>query len=176
MRPDLGLAHIFVLYCRPVNNPMWIKILATWFGLGRAPKAPGTVGTLGAIPLAYVFSRFGEYQYMFATVAFTVLSIMVAHVYELTIAEEHDSPEFVMDEVAGFLVAMVWIPFTWPYVLAAFVLFRFFDAVKPWPISVVDAKVPGGVGAVADDLVAGIVTNMILQFVLAQGWLIFSTT
>ncbi len=144
-----------------------LKILATWFGLGRAPKAPGTVGTLGAIPLVYAFGLLGEMPYMMATFAFTVAAIGVAQLYEATIADEHDAPEFVMDEVAGFLVAMTWVPFTWTYVLAGFALFRVFDALKPWPISWVDRKVPGGVGAVADDLVAGIVTNIVLQAFLA---------
>jgi phosphatidylglycerophosphatase A len=158
-----------MLYWGRMNNTAMIKIFATWFGLGRAPKAPGTFGTVGAIPLVYLFSRFGEFQYMFATLAFTVAAIMVAHIYELTIADEHDSPEFVMDEVAGFLVTMTWVPFTWQYVLAGFILFRVLDALKPWPISVVDAKVPGGIGAVADDLVAGILANIALQMVLAYG-------
>jgi phosphatidylglycerophosphatase A len=119
-----------MLYWGRMNNTAMIKIFATWFGLGRAPKAPGTFGTVGAIPLVYLFSRFGEFQYMFATLAFTVAAIMVAHIYELTIADEHDSPEFVMDEVAGFLVTMTWVPFTWQYVLAGFILFRVLDALN----------------------------------------------
>jgi phosphatidylglycerophosphatase A len=145
-----------------------IKLLATWFGLGRAPKAPGTFGTVGAIPVVFAFGFFGEMGYMAATVAFSALSIWVAQMYEDFIVEEHDCPEFVMDEVAGFLVAMTWVPFTFSTVLIGFALFRLFDAVKPWPISWCDRKIPGGVGTVADDLVAGIVTNVILQVILAK--------
>lgn len=145
--------------------------LSTWFGLGRAPKAPGTFGTLGAIPLVWYFQRWGELPYLGLTLAFTVLAVLVAHLYETIIASEHDAPEFVMDEVAGFLVAMTWLPFTWTWVLLAFVLFRLLDAIKPFPISWVDRRVPGGVGAVADDLVAGILTNVCLQAALQSGLL-----
>ena len=143
-----------------------VKMLATWFGCGRAPRAPGTVGTLGAIPLVWVFAQFGNYGYMLATMTFVVVSIWIAQAYEDTWATEHDAPEFVMDEVAGFLVAMTWVPLTWQFWLLGFVVFRVLDAAKPFPISWVDRKVPGGVGAVADDLVAGILTNVLLQYAL----------
>lgn len=156
-----------------------LTILATWFGLGWSPKAPGTVGTLGAIPLVFLFMKFGETGYMIASLAFTVLSIWIAQMYEEFVAKEHDNQEIVIDEVAGFLVAMTWVPFTWSTVLIAFVIFRFFDAVKPWPISWMDRKIPGGVGTVADDLVAGIITNILLQVILVKfgvpGWHLFAS-
>lgn len=145
-----------------------IKLLATWFGFGRAPKAPGTFGTIGAIPVVFAFGFFGELGYMAATVLFSAFSIWVAQMYEEFIAEEHDSKEFVMDEVAGFLVAMTWVPFTISTVVMGFALFRFFDVVKPWPISWCDKKIPGGVGTVADDLVAGIFANIVLQLILTK--------
>jgi phosphatidylglycerophosphatase A len=158
-------------------NPRYalsLKALGTWFGLGLVPFAPGTFGTLGAIPLVWFFQRFGEMQYMFAVLLFTVFSIFVAQLYEEEVAEGHDPGEFVLDEVAGFLVTMTWMPFTWAYLLAGFVLFRLFDILKPFPISWVDRRVPGGFGAVADDLLAGILASigmqLIFHFRLIEAW------
>ena len=145
-------------------------VLATWFGLGKIPKAPGTYGTLGAIPLVWVFSLAGPIPYMLATLFFTLFAIFVAHIYEMG-SGQHDDQEVVIDEVAGFLVTMTWVPFQWPYVVAGFLLFRLFDIWKPFPISYVDQKVGGGIGCVGDDLLAGIVANVILQFALQKGFL-----
>jgi phosphatidylglycerophosphatase A len=151
-----------------------LKALGTWFGLGLVPFAPGTFGTLGAITRVWFFQRFGEMQYMFAVLLFTVFSIFVAQLYEDEVAEGHDPGEFVLDEVVGFLVTMTWMPFTWAYLLAGFVLFRLFDILKPFPISWVDRRVPGGFGAVADDLLAGILASiamqLILHFRLIEAW------
>lgn len=149
-----------------------IKILATWFGCGLAPQAPGTVGTLGAIPLVMAFSYLNTLHYMIATVTFAVLAIFVAHLYELMNgAGQHDRQEIVIDEVAGFLVTMTWVPLDWRYLLVGFVVFRFFDALKPFPISYIDRNIKGGVGVVADDLVAGILSNIILQALLQMRFL-----
>ena len=145
-----------------------LQVLATWFGCGLSPRAPGTVGTLGAVPLLWLMSSLNPIQYMIATFGFVVLSIWVAHLYELVVSEKHDCPEFVMDEVAGFLVAMVWVPFTWQNLVLGFALFRFFDVLKPFPISWIDRRVHGGVGTVGDDLAAGIGVNVILQVVLGR--------
>ncbi len=143
-----------------------VKALGTWFGLGLIPYAPGTWGTIGAIPLVWYFHSLGEMQYMYATAAFVMVSLFIAQMYENELATEHDPCEFVLDEVAGFLVTMTWVPFTWPYLLAGFVLFRLLDILKPWPISWVDAEVPGGFGAMADDLVAGILASIAMQLIL----------
>lgn len=148
-----------------------IRILATWFGCGLAPRGPGTVGTVGAIPLVVLFAYFGEKPYMIATFAFVVFSIFVAHLYEIEHPGDHDRSEVVIDEVAGFLITMTWLPMTPLWFALGFVAFRIFDVIKPWPISWVDAKILGGVGVVADDLVAGILSNIILQTVLQLGWL-----
>jgi len=144
-----------------------ITVLATWFGCGFSPKAPGTVGTLGAIPLVYFFATLEPLHYMAVTLGFSACAMIVAQFFEA--GGEHDPQEFVMDEVAGFMVTMTWVPFTWMGVLAGFLLFRLFDVWKPFPISYIDRKVKGGVGTVADDLVAGIFANVGLQFLLHYG-------
>lgn len=146
-----------------------IRLLATWFGCGRAPFFPGTVGTLGALPLVWLLGRGGEEFYLAATAAFVVLAIFVAQVYETQLVSRHDSPELVIDEVAGFLITMAGMPFSWSFVVTGFVLFRIFDMLKPFPISYLDRKVPGGFGAVIDDVVAGLAGNLVLQFLLHKG-------
>lgn len=146
------------------NNSGFIKILGTWFGSGLSPKAPGTAGTIAGLPLVWLVSLTGEIPYMGFTLVFAAASILIAQKFEDDFGGgRHDLPEFVMDEVAGFLVTMAMVPFTWSFVLAGFVLFRLLDALKPFPISWFDRKVPGGVGVVADDLVAGIIANILLQ-------------
>ena len=75
----------------------------------------------------------------------------------------HDSKEIVIDEVAGFLITMTWLPMTWQSVVIGFILFRFFDIVKPPPIRQLDKKIQGGVGVMIDDIAAGIISNFILQ-------------
>lgn len=144
-----------------------VEWLATWFGLGRMPFVPGTFGTLGAFPLVCAFAWLGPLQYMIATIVFVVFSIFVAHAFE-SFHGEHDSSCIVIDEVAGFLVTMTWVPLTPLYWLAGFLLFRFFDMVKPFPIRELDRRIEGGLGTVVDDIAAGLVANVILQFWLGR--------
>lgn len=144
-----------------------IRLLATWFYLGKLRPGPGTWGTLGATPLVWLLAQWGAIPYMAATAVFSTVAMVVAHLYE-KVEGGHDRSEVVIDEVAGFLVAMTWLPFTWQAWLLGFLLFRALDIFKPPPIRWVDRKVPGGVGVVADDLVAGILTNAVLQFVFVQ--------
>jgi phosphatidylglycerophosphatase A len=144
-----------------------LEQLATGFGLGRMRKAPGTFGTLLGIPLVGLFSLTGPLTYVVASLAITIGAIYVAEWYERR-HDSHDPKEIVIDEVAGYFIAMALIPFTWQGVLASFVLFRFFDAVKPFPISYVDKNVEGGIGTVADDVLAGVISNIILQVIYQQ--------
>lgn len=149
----------------------FIGVSATWFGCGRSPWAPGTVGTLGAIPLVWAFTRWLDpFGYMGMTLVLVVVAVLVAHIYEV-MTNAHDAPEFVMDEVVGFLVTMTWIPFGLINVAVGFAIFRALDILKPFPISWVDRRMPGGVGAVADDLLAGVIANVAMQLLLNYGWL-----
>lgn len=150
--------------------PKMIALLATWFGCGKAPKAPGTFGSLGAIPLIFALSYLPPLPYMLFSVVFAIGAIFVAQLYEAETGR-HDDKEIVIDEVAGMLVTMAWVPFNVTYVLLGFVIFRAFDVLKPFPISYIDKKVEGGVGTVGDDLIAGILSNIILQLILQQRWL-----
>ena len=144
-----------------------VRLFATWFGCGLSPRAPGTVGTLGAIPLVWVLARLGPLPYLGFTLFLAVAGVIVAQFYEEFLAGgEHDRPEFVLDEVVGFLITMALVPLTPLTWLAGFALFRAFDIWKPYPISWVDRHVPGGFGAMADDLLAGIFSSLALQVAL----------
>ena len=108
---------------------------------------------------------------MFAAGLLVLLAVIVSQVYE-NVSGKADPKEVVIDEVVGFIVAMTWLPISWQSLVLGFALFRFLDAVKPFPISFVDRRVKGGVGIVADDLMAGIFTNVILQVIYTRtDWL-----
>jgi phosphatidylglycerophosphatase A len=128
---------------------------------GRFPVAPGTAGTVVGV-LFYLFLKdISPLVYGAASVGVTVLGTWAAG-YADCILGTKDSPTIVIDEIAGFLVAMFLIPFAWGYVIAGFILFRFFDILKPWPLKRLQ-EIPGGVGVMLDDLGAGVYTNVILQ-------------
>ncbi len=140
----------------------YIKLLATFFYTGLAPKAPGTVGTLAAIPLVLVASLMGSVPYVIITVVLVLAAIFVAQLYERSVGS-HDNSEIVIDEVVGFMMAMALVPITWVSLLVGFVLFRIIDIFKPFPISYLDRNIKGGLGVVIDDLAAGVVVNILLQ-------------
>jgi phosphatidylglycerophosphatase A len=145
--------------------------IATLFGVGRISKAPGTWGSLATLPLCYFLLKLGPFIYMGATLAIAILAIAAAEHFERQ-SQQHDSKEIVIDETAGMLVTMTWLPLTWQSFVVGFMVFRFFDILKPFPISYFDKKVPGGFGVVADDLVAGILGNVVLQLMLQHtAWL-----
>lgn len=140
--------------------------LATFFGVGNVPFAPGTFGTLAAIPLALIFMKMGAWIYMGFTIFLIPISIISADLYEKDLGEgEHDLPQVVIDEVVGFLITMTWMPITWKSFFAGFILFRILDILKPFPIGMMDKKIPGGLGVVADDVAAGIIANILLQII-----------
>ncbi len=142
--------------------------VVTGLGLGLLPKMPGTWGTLGAFPLVYVFGLAGDWNYMGLTLVMVVIAIWAAHV-ESVESGRHDSPDIVIDEVVGYLVAMTWLPFEPWVVLTTFCIFRLLDVIKPPPISWLDKKIKGGVGIVADDILAGIFTNILAHWIFQTG-------
>jgi phosphatidylglycerophosphatase A len=146
-------------------------MIATWFGVGKIKKAPGTWGTLAAVPLSVLLNWAGPYYAMAFILLFVPVGIVAAQFYE-TQAGGHDRPEIVIDEVLGFLITMTWLPMTWQAYVFGFVLFRFLDILKPFPIGYIDKKIPGGVGVVADDVLAGLIANIALQYLYNQtNWL-----
>lgn len=116
-------------------------------------------------------NHFGPIGYMLGSIMFLFLSVAIAELYE-AVTGTHDPGEIVIDEVVGYVVTMTWLPKTGLFLLAGFLLFRFFDIVKPYPIRIIDQKVRGGMGTVLDDVAAGLVANIILQLIFTQtNWL-----
>ena len=153
---------------------MWsiiVRGLATGFGAGLLRPGPGTWGTLVGVPFVMFLYRAPDLTYMIATIATILFSIGIAELYELQ-GWGHDQKEVVIDEIAGFVVAMTWLPYTWQSFVGGFLLFRLFDIWKPWPIRYIDQRVRGGIGVVLDDVAAGIISNIILQVVYNKtAWL-----
>lgn len=150
----------------PFRSP--VQFLAFGFGSGLSPKAPGTMGTLAAIPLYWLLSQLPLGYYSLAIVITCVLGIWICGEASKQLGV-HDHGGIVWDEFAGFFIAMWALPNSWPWVLAGFVLFRLFDIAKPWPIGPLDKKVHGGLGIMLDDVVAGIMACACLH--LALWWL-----
>ena len=144
-----------------------IKMIATYFGIGFSPKTPGTVASLAALPLVFFISKLGPIYYMIFTFLLTIAGIIVCEAYE-KMNEGHDRQEIVIDEVVGILITMTWMPQTWQAYLVGFLLFRFFDILKPFPIGRIDQKVGGGLGVMLDDVAAGIIANVILQVIYTK--------
>lgn len=144
---------------------------ATCFGVGRMRPAPGTWGTLIAVPFAYGLALISPLASMGLIVALTFIAIYACQVYEKE-TNKHDHSEVVIDEFVGYLIAVMWLPLTWQSFLFAFVVFRFLDISKPLFIGKIDRMVPGGFGTMADDLAAALVTNVLLQAVFYHtNWL-----
>jgi phosphatidylglycerophosphatase A len=139
---------------RPAARPGPWALLAAWGPCGFAPVAPGTFGTLGAIPLYLVLSRLAPEAYVAFLAAFSVLGAFAAERAGRYWGVADASP-IVIDEVAGYLLTLALVPFSWQSVAAAFVLFRIFDVLKPWPASAFD-RMKNGFGVVMDDLAAGV--------------------
>ncbi|TBV79442.1 MAG: phosphatidylglycerophosphatase A [Desulfobulbaceae bacterium] len=132
-----------------------IMLLATGFGLGRLPKAPGTWGSLAALPLQFFLLGLSELAYGLTLGGFIILAIFIAGSAE-KILDRADPEVVVIDEVAGMLIALIAVPATPTAWLTAFILFRFFDILKPFPIRLIDRRCHGGLGIVLDDLLAGL--------------------
>ena len=141
----------------------FIIIAATWFGTGLSPAAPGTIGTLGAIPFYLVLAQLPLWLYGVTVAAFSVFSCWVSCYGEREFGQR-DPGKIVIDEVAGFLVTMTAVPCTWKTVLAGFALFRFFDICKIPPARYFDRRMKNGFGVVLDDIAAGIYSCITLHF------------
>ena len=137
-------------------------LIATFFGVGLFPFASGTAATAAAIPLYLAgYLAGGDLAILALAVLSTFAGVAAAGVMEQRLGY-HDPSEVVIDEVAGFMVTMVFLPLTVWTCAAGFLLFRALDVLKPWPASRAE-KLPGGWGIMADDLVCGLIANAIIQ-------------
>lgn len=139
-----------------LQNP--ILFLAFGFGSGLVKKAPGTCGTIAAIPVYLLLAQTPFWFYSLSTIIITLVGIKICSVAADSLGE-HDFNGIVWDEIAGYLITMWFVSFSMWNVLWGFVLFRIFDILKPFPIKWVDKHVQGGFGIMLDDVLAGVLAG-----------------
>lgn len=154
-RPDLNGLKL--------ANP--IHFLAVGFGLGLAPKAPGTFGTLAGFLLLPLWLMTPAWGYVALTVLASLAGIYICGKTADDMGT-HDHGAIVWDEVVGLLITFFLVPISAVSVVLGFVLFRIFDILKPWPISWLDKQVSGGLGIMLDDIVAGLLACVSLHLIL----------
>ena len=142
------------------RNP--IHFLAFGLGSGTAPKAPGTAGTLAAIPIWYLFSDWAIGPYLLLIFVTTLFGIWICGRTSKDLGV-HDHGGIVWDEFVGLWITLIAVPAGWVWVVLGFALFRVFDILKPWPIGWVDRRVSGGWGIMLDDILAGLMAWCVLQ-------------
>ncbi len=164
------------------------EVIATWFYTGKSPKAPGTVGSLATLPFGYLLHYLGGPIALGVGIAAAFVIGLWATKVELERRaskgqEAHDPSDIVIDEVAGQLIALLPLSiglamigteghvFPWPGWIGGFVLFRFFDVLKPPPVSWAE-RAPGAMGVMLDDVVAGVLAALVMLAVaaVAHGW------
>ena len=151
--------------------------LATWFGTGFIPKAPGTWGTLFSLPFAWMMHSYLEWQFFLLATIFIFFAGIWASNCCANLFGGDDPGSIVIDEVAGMWMTLVPVSFLVPYdpqiitYFTAFILFRLVDIFKPWPVSSIDKHIKGGIGIMLDDIVASIYSTIcLLSFLLFQGY------
>ena len=142
------------------RNP--IHFLAFGLGSGASPWAPGTMGTLAAVPLWYLLAQSPLAIYLLLVLAALLVGIWLCGRTSRDLGV-HDHGGIVWDEFVGYWITMIAVPLDWIWALAGFILFRLFDILKPWPIGPVDRQVAGGLGIMLDDVLAGIMAAAVLQ-------------
>lgn len=143
--------------------------IATWFGCGLSPVVSGTAGSLGALPFAFVIQyALGNHALFIASLLVFALGVWASGQYLAHMESGEDPGEIVVDEVAGqWLTLCVLFP-TWQSYLTGFLLFRLFDILKPWPVSLADRQIKGAFGVMFDDMLAGAYPILVYLLILAE--------
>lgn len=140
-------------------------VLATWFGVGKFRYAPGSIGSLTALPLAWWLSNsFGSQTLLSVSVILFIIGVWASENYANNIGQP-DPSSVVIDEVAGQLFTLSFVTVDLWTLAAGFILFRFFDITKPWPIYLVDRRIKGGFGIMLDDIIAAVFAIPILYLI-----------
>ena len=137
--------------------------LGLGFGSGLAPKAPGTFGTLAALPLYWLMQDLPLITYISIVVLAFIAGIWICQ-KSAEWLQKDDPSAVVWDEIVGYLVTMIAAPSGWQWMVLGFVLFRFFDILKPWPINLADKAIHGGLGIMVDDVIAGVFSLAVIQW------------
>jgi phosphatidylglycerophosphatase A len=142
-----------------------VCFLGLGFGSGLAPFAPGTFGTLAAIPIYLLMQDLPLLIYLAITTIFFILGIYICQKSAGWIGMD-DPSAVVWDEIVGYLVTMLAAPSGWQWLVIGFVLFRLFDIIKPWPIRWFDKNLHGGLGIMVDDVIAGVFSLIVIQLLV----------
>jgi phosphatidylglycerophosphatase A len=138
-----------------------VHLIAFGFGSGLSPWAPGTFGTLIAIPIVLFVMQFGLVAHLAFAIFASLFGIYVCGESARRL-DVHDHPGIVWDEITGFALTMLTVPADFYWTVAGFTLFRVLDIWKPWPIREADHSLHGGLGIMLDDILAGIFAAAIL--------------
>jgi phosphatidylglycerophosphatase A len=161
----------------PIRRLQWqdlahpVHFFALGFGSGLSPKAPGTMGTLMAVPFVLLWQMLPLWGFALVVLLSCVIGVWLCDVTARNLGV-HDHPGIVWDEFAGYWLTMLFAPSGWLWLLLGFVLFRIFDILKPWPIGWVDRRVSGGFGIMLDDILAGIYAGLLL-LLIHYGFIVF---
>ncbi len=137
-------------------------LMATWFGAGYLPKAPGTWGSLGALPFAWLIaSTTGSLGLIVASIVIFIIGIWASNVY-IGLTGGDDPGPVVIDEVAGMWLTLAFVPPDVALYAIGFVLFRIADVFKPWPAGWADRTIKGGLGVMVDDVLAALYSGAIV--------------
>jgi phosphatidylglycerophosphatase A len=143
--------HISVLSLRSPG-----VLLATWFGCGYLPKAPGSWGSLASLPFAWIIvTHAGSWVLVLASVVFFFIGIWASNVY-IKKSGTLDPGPVVIDEVVGQWLTLAFVPTELKFYVIGFILFRLIDIFKPWPVCWVDRTIVGGFGVMLDDVLAAL--------------------
>lgn len=140
-------------------------LLSLGFGSGLSPKMPGTMGTIIGVGLFLLLPAM-DWKLYLAVITSTFLIGIFLCGYTAKVLNVHDHQGIVWDEIVGYLITMFMVPKEWLWIILGFVLFRLFDIWKPWPISIADERLKGGLGIMLDDVIAGIFALIIIQISL----------
>jgi len=138
-------------------------MLATGCYIGYTPKAPGTAGSILGLCIIWSLADTSSLLYIILTIVLLILGIWVSGRAEIYFG--HDGSQIVIDEIIGVMITFVWIPLTVHTLIIGFILFRIMDIVKPFPADRAQ-KLPGGIGVVADDVIAAVYAHLLLQGIL----------
>jgi phosphatidylglycerophosphatase A len=147
-----------------MKRPLIIFLATGTYG-GYSPVAPGTVGTLWGVVVYFFISTLKPPEGALILAAGMALSIYLASEARRILGGKDPAP-IVCDEIIGFCVAAFLLPFTLFNLILVFIIFRFFDILKPFPAGLIDRRLEGGTGIVLDDVVAGIYTNVTAQIII----------
>lgn len=151
---------------------LWVTLVATSLGAGFMPYAPGHTGTAVGVALAWALSHVGAWAYGLALFLVVAVGTVAAELWGAATGRPDDQ-RIVVDEVAGYLATVMFVPRSWPNLIVGFVVFRTLDVWKPGPIGRADERIGGGVGVMADDLVAGVIGAFVMVALHYSGAIMF---